>query len=144
MREEWLRRADGLPVSRWVDIGGQPEQRSTIAQSTAPSPRPLSAMEVFVGVDVGTSSARAAVFTATGKTLARHVSPLKTNTPRDKFYEQSTEDVWAQVGSSEGQRQRDMAEDEQEKNSARERGREERQNNNNRTSPAVPGSPFHG
>ena len=53
--------------------------------------------EVFIGVDVGTSSARAAVVTSSGKTLARHVSPLKINTPRDTFYEQSTQDVWEQV-----------------------------------------------
>lgn len=53
--------------------------------------------EVFIGVDVGTSSARAAVVTSSGKTLGRHVSTLKINAPRDAFYEQSTQDVWEQV-----------------------------------------------
>ncbi len=50
-----------------------------------------------IGVDVGTGSARAALFTLTGKMLASAVEPIQTWKPRPNFVEQSSEDIWQAI-----------------------------------------------
>ena len=62
--------------------------------SQAPTQAPVAA---FIGVDVGSTSARAGVFTAQGRALGRHVAPIRTWRPRTDHVEQSSEDIWAAV-----------------------------------------------
>ena len=52
-------------------------------------------MGVFVGVDVGTGSARAAVFAADGRLLASHSRPIATWSPQPELYQQDSEAIWA-------------------------------------------------
>ncbi|CAH1122282.1 unnamed protein product [Ceutorhynchus assimilis] len=54
-------------------------------------------MAYFLGVDVGTSSVRAALVTETGKILKSHVEPTKTWNLEPDFYEQSSDDIWRAV-----------------------------------------------
>lgn len=54
-------------------------------------------MDYFVGVDVGTGSARAALVTSQGKVVKTAVKPIKTFNPQDDFYEQSSDDIWQSV-----------------------------------------------
>ena len=54
-------------------------------------------MQAFVGVDVGTGSARAGVFTRDGRALGQHVVPITTTRPRADRAEQSSEEIWAAV-----------------------------------------------
>lgn len=51
----------------------------------------------FVGVDVGTSSARAALVSSDGKVLKQTIRPIKTWNPQPDYYEQSSEDIWNSV-----------------------------------------------
>lgn len=51
----------------------------------------------FVGVDVGTGSARAALVNAHGQVLQMHVKPIKTWNPIANHYEQSSDDIWRAV-----------------------------------------------
>lgn len=51
----------------------------------------------FIGVDVGTGSARAALVNDHGKVLATHVKPIKTWNPVADHYEQSSNDIWSAV-----------------------------------------------
>ena len=53
--------------------------------------------EYVIGVDVGTGSARAAVFDLRGQMLAAAVHPIKIYRPAPNHVEQSTEDIWAAV-----------------------------------------------
>jgi FGGY-family pentulose kinase len=55
---------------------------------------------VFVGVDVGSGSVRAGVFDATGSRLAFAVRPIHVFNPRADFFEQSSADIWRQVGAA--------------------------------------------
>lgn len=48
----------------------------------------------FVGVDVGTGSARAALVTANGKIVKTAEQTIRTWNPRPDYYEQSSDDVW--------------------------------------------------
>ena len=48
----------------------------------------------FVGIDVGTGSARAGIFTATGKMLAQASQPIRMWKPKPDFVEQSSENIW--------------------------------------------------
>lgn len=48
----------------------------------------------FVGVDVGTGSARAALVAADGRVEEQAVEAIKTWTPEPHYYEQSSEDIW--------------------------------------------------
>ncbi len=57
----------------------------------------VAATTAFIGVDVGSTSARAGVFTADGQALGRHVAPIRTWRPRTDHVEQSSEDIWASV-----------------------------------------------
>ncbi|KAH8303854.1 hypothetical protein KR018_012112 [Drosophila ironensis] len=51
----------------------------------------------FVGVDVGTGSARAALVASDGRVLEQSVQEIKTWTPEPDYYEQSTEDIWSAI-----------------------------------------------
>ena len=48
----------------------------------------------FIGVDVGTGSARAGVFTKDGAMLGCHTDPILTWKPKPDFVEQSSADIW--------------------------------------------------
>ena len=48
----------------------------------------------FIGVDIGTGSVRAAVFSATGERMSLSVSPIEIYRPKEDFVEQSSEDIW--------------------------------------------------
>jgi D-ribulokinase len=52
---------------------------------------------LFIGVDVGTGSARAGVFDATGRMLACANEPIQTWRPEPDFVEQSSENIWQAV-----------------------------------------------
>lgn len=54
-------------------------------------------MSYFVGVDVGTGSSRAALVTSEGKIVETAVHPIETFHPQDKFYEQSSDNIWASI-----------------------------------------------
>lgn len=49
---------------------------------------------VFLGIDVGTGSARAGLFNAQGKMLGTSVCPIRMWKPKPDFVEQSSEDIW--------------------------------------------------
>ncbi|XP_054732853.1 FGGY carbohydrate kinase domain-containing protein [Anastrepha obliqua] len=51
----------------------------------------------FVGVDVGTGSARAALVNLKGTVLKQCVKPIKTWNPENDHYEQSSDDIWRSV-----------------------------------------------
>ncbi len=48
----------------------------------------------YIGVDVGTGSVRAGVFTSSGGLFSHHTVPITVHNPRPDFYEQSTEEIW--------------------------------------------------
>lgn len=48
----------------------------------------------FIGVDVGTGSARAALVSTEGKIRDICVKEIKTWNPQSDYYEQSSEDIW--------------------------------------------------
>ena len=54
-------------------------------------------MGVFIGIDVGTGSARAGVFDASGRLLGSGVAPIAAHWPRPDFAQQSSTDIWAAV-----------------------------------------------
>ncbi len=49
---------------------------------------------IFIGVDVGTGSARAGVFDAEGRMLGSAAHPIRIWRPQTDFVEQSSEDIW--------------------------------------------------
>jgi FGGY-family pentulose kinase len=49
---------------------------------------------LFVGIDVGTGSARAGIFTATGGMLAQASQPITMWKPKPDFVEQSSDNIW--------------------------------------------------
>ena len=58
------------------------------------------AQETVIGVDVGTSSVRAAVFDLAGRRLGHAVRATMEWNDREHWHEQSSADVWSQTGSS--------------------------------------------
>jgi len=54
-------------------------------------------MDVVVGIDVGTGSARAGVFALDGRKLASAVTATRTWRPEPDFAQQSSEDIWQAV-----------------------------------------------
>lgn len=62
--------------------------------STSPDDR------AYVGIDVGTGSARAAIFDARGKRLGMGTAPLAIFRPEEDFVEQSSEDIWHACGKA--------------------------------------------
>lgn len=51
-------------------------------------------LNYFVGVDVGTGSARAALVTENGKIASVAERKIQTWNPQSDFYEQSSDDIW--------------------------------------------------
>lgn len=49
---------------------------------------------LFLGIDVGTGSARAGIFTASGRMLGSASHPIQMWKPQPDFAEQSSEDIW--------------------------------------------------
>ncbi|OZJ03495.1 hypothetical protein BZG36_04018 [Bifiguratus adelaidae] len=54
----------------------------------------------FLGIDVGTGSARAAVIDHKGNILGLHVTATTTWNPRHEIYQQSTDNIWAAICQS--------------------------------------------
>ena len=54
-------------------------------------------MSLFIGVDVGTGSARAGVFDAAGTLLASHKNDIRMWREAGDIAEQSSDDIWAAV-----------------------------------------------
>ncbi|MBS1031178.1 FGGY-family carbohydrate kinase [Gluconobacter cerinus] len=54
-------------------------------------------MDLVLGIDVGTGSARAGIFTLTGQKMASAVQPTKTWSPAPDFAQQSSENIWAAI-----------------------------------------------
>lgn len=48
----------------------------------------------FVGVDVGTGSARAGLVTQNGKIISTCTETIQTWNPQPDFYQQSSENIW--------------------------------------------------
>ncbi|KAI7818365.1 hypothetical protein BC939DRAFT_415194 [Gamsiella multidivaricata] len=55
---------------------------------------------VFLGVDVGSGSSRAALITASGKLLAIYSTPFSTSRPAPDYFEQSSDEIWASICTS--------------------------------------------
>jgi ribulose kinase len=51
-------------------------------------------MSLFIGIDVGTGSARAGVFDARGRMLGSGANPLRIWRPAADFVEQSSDNIW--------------------------------------------------
>src|SRR5690625_4666141 len=60
----------------------------------------MSNEEYFIGIDVGTGSARAGIFSSSGKMAAAASHPIKVWRPKTDFAEQSSEDMWKAIASS--------------------------------------------
>lgn len=58
----------------------------------------MSGDAVFLGVDVGTASARAGLFDATGRMLGMGVEPIQLFYPAEDFVEQSSDDIFRACG----------------------------------------------
>src|SRR5277367_5267445 len=54
----------------------------------------MSTSHTFIGIDVGTGSARAGVFTARGRMLGQSSHPIRMWKPKPDFVEQSSDDIW--------------------------------------------------
>ncbi len=52
---------------------------------------------VYLGIDVGTGSARAGLFDGGGRMLGSAVQPIAMNKPRPDFVEQSSADIWGAI-----------------------------------------------
>ena len=57
-----------------------------------------SAGRFYLGIDVGTGSARAGIFDASGARAGVGVAPIKMWRPEEDFVEQSSEDIWRACG----------------------------------------------
>jgi FGGY-family pentulose kinase len=58
----------------------------------------VSAERLFLGIDVGTGSARAAIFDARGALRGAGSHPILMSRPEEDFVEQSSDDIWAACG----------------------------------------------
>lgn len=54
-------------------------------------------MTCYLGIDVGTGSARAGLFDQDGNRLAHHSQAIQAWRPRPNFVEQSSDDIWAAI-----------------------------------------------
>lgn len=57
-------------------------------------------MNCVLGVDVGTGSARAGLFSTEGALLGRGVCKIRAWTPKPNFAQQSSADIWESVSSA--------------------------------------------
>ncbi|KAG0018991.1 hypothetical protein BGZ80_006462 [Entomortierella chlamydospora] len=55
---------------------------------------------VFLGVDVGSGSSRAALITSSGNLIAIHSTPFSTSRPAPDYFEQSSDEIWASICTS--------------------------------------------
>lgn len=60
-------------------------------------------VEVVIGIDVGTGSARAGVFDLAGNRLGKGETPTRIWRPAPDFVEQSSDDIWQAVCRAVGQ-----------------------------------------
>jgi FGGY-family pentulose kinase len=60
----------------------------------------MAADRLYLGVDVGTASVRAAVFDASGAMHGLGTSPIRIHRPQEDFVEQSSEDIWRACGEA--------------------------------------------
>lgn len=60
------------------------------------------APRLYLGIDVGTGSARAGVFDATGRMLGAGSRAIACNRPEEDFVEQSSDDIWSACGHATG------------------------------------------
>ncbi|XP_014673523.1 PREDICTED: FGGY carbohydrate kinase domain-containing protein-like [Priapulus caudatus] len=58
-----------------------------------------STAEMYIGVDVGTCSVRAGLFTRNGELVSMSSQPLRVNQPKADFSEQSSDEIWEGVCS---------------------------------------------
>ncbi len=58
------------------------------------------AERLYLGIDVGTGSARAGLFDAAGRMLGTGAHPIALHRPQEDFVEQSSDDIWAACGAS--------------------------------------------
>jgi FGGY-family pentulose kinase len=56
------------------------------------------ASKLYLGIDVGTASVRAALFDDTGRRVGLGVHPIQIFRPAEDFVEQSSEDIWRSAG----------------------------------------------
>ncbi len=56
--------------------------------------------KLYLGIDVGTGSARAGLFDETGKMHGMGVCPIRTWKPEEDFVEQSSDDIWTACGAA--------------------------------------------
>ena len=56
------------------------------------------AARLYLGIDVGTGSARAGLFDAAGRMLGMGTQPIALHRPEEDFVEQSSDDIWAACG----------------------------------------------
>ncbi len=54
----------------------------------------------YLGIDVGTGSARAGIFDASGAMCSMGVEPIQMWRPREDFVEQSSDDIWEACGTA--------------------------------------------
>jgi FGGY-family pentulose kinase len=57
-------------------------------------------VRLYLGVDVGTASVRAALFDAQGTMHGLGTHPIRIHRPADDFVEQSSDDIWAACGAA--------------------------------------------
>ena len=55
------------------------------------------ANKFLIGVDVGTGSVRAALFTLQGRRESARVIPISVINPAEDFYEQDSNEIWTAV-----------------------------------------------
>ena len=58
------------------------------------------AERLYLGIDVGTGSARAGLFDAAGKMVGMGAHPIALHRPEEDFVEQSSDDIWAACGAA--------------------------------------------
>lgn len=55
---------------------------------------------LYLGIDVGTGSARAGLFDAAGRMVGTGAHPIAIHRPEEDFVEQSSDDIWAACGAA--------------------------------------------
>ena len=58
----------------------------------------MASERLYLGVDVGTASVRAALFDAAGTMRGAATHPIRVERPQEDFVEQSSDDIWAACG----------------------------------------------
>jgi ribulose kinase len=58
----------------------------------------MASERLYLGVDVGTGSVRAALFDAAGKRHGLGVHPIRIFRPAEDFAEHSSDDIWQSTG----------------------------------------------